>query len=121
MRDEVELLVEKTQTVEHHGFHGMAGGHHPHFRVLLGGAINDFRDAEFFKHARDQTQVISDLGAVRLRLGWDGRAIRVAHNLLLGRGIVAAPKNYSMTRAWCGIAAIEYISIEYRSIEQNSI
>src|SRR5262245_27497747 len=82
----------------------MAGGHNPHFWVLLGGAIHDFRDAEFFKHARDPPQVISDLGAVRLRLGWDGRAIRVAHNLLLGRGMVAAPKNYSMTRAWCGIA-----------------
>jgi len=58
MGDEVELLVEKTQAVEHHGFDRMAGGHNPHSRVLLGGSINDFRDAEFFKHARDQTQVI---------------------------------------------------------------
>ena len=58
MGDEVELLVNKAQTVEHHGFDRMAGGHNPHFRVLLGGSINDFRDAEFFKHARDQTQVI---------------------------------------------------------------
>jgi hypothetical protein len=85
----------------------MAGGHNPHGRGLRGGSINDFRDAAFFKHARDQTQVISDLGAVRLRLGWDGRAIRVSPNLLLGRGIGAAPKNDSMTRAWCGIAGIE--------------
>src|ERR1700757_639839 len=54
----VELLVDKTQTVEHHGFDRMAGGHNTHFRVLLGGPINDFRDAEFFKHARDQTQMI---------------------------------------------------------------
>jgi hypothetical protein len=29
-----------------------------HFRVLLGGSINDFSDAEFFKHPRDQAQVI---------------------------------------------------------------
>jgi hypothetical protein len=58
MGDEVELLVDKAQTVEHHGFDRMAGGHNPHFRVLLGGSINDFSDAEFFKHARDQTQVI---------------------------------------------------------------
>ena len=58
MGDEVELLVDKAQTVEHHGFDRMAGGHNPHGRVLLGGSINDFRDAEFFKHARDQTQVI---------------------------------------------------------------
>jgi hypothetical protein len=58
MWDEVELLVHKAQTVEHHGFDRMAGGHNPHGRVLLGGSINDFRDAECFKHARDQTQVI---------------------------------------------------------------
>ena len=58
MGDEVELLVDKAQTVEHHGFDRMAGGHNPHFRVLLGGSINDFSDAEFCKHARDQTQVI---------------------------------------------------------------
>jgi hypothetical protein len=36
----------------------MTGGHNPHFRVLLGRSINDFSDAEFFKHPRDQTQVI---------------------------------------------------------------
>jgi hypothetical protein len=36
----------------------MADGHNPHFRVLLGSAISDFRDAEFLKHPRDQTQVI---------------------------------------------------------------
>jgi hypothetical protein len=36
----------------------MAGGDNPHFRVLLGGSINDFGDAEFFKYARDQPQVI---------------------------------------------------------------
>jgi len=58
MGHEVELLVDKTQTVEHHGFDRMAGGYNPHFRVLLGGSINDCGDAEFFKHARDQTQVI---------------------------------------------------------------
>jgi len=52
------VLVKKAQTVEHHGFDRMASGDNPHFRVLLGGAINDFRDAEFFTHARDQTQVI---------------------------------------------------------------
>ncbi len=58
MWDEIELLIEKAEAIEHHDFDRMAGGHNPHFRVLLGGAINDFRDAEFFKHARDQTQVI---------------------------------------------------------------
>src|SRR5262245_47784746 len=37
MGHEVELLVDKPQTVEHHGFDRMAGGYNPHFRVLLGG------------------------------------------------------------------------------------
>ena len=58
MGHKVELLVEKAQAVEHHGFDCMASGHNPHFRVLLRRLINDLRDAEFFKHPRDQTQVI---------------------------------------------------------------
>jgi hypothetical protein len=58
MGDEVELLVEKAPAIEHHSFDRMASGDNPHFRVLLGGFINDLRDAEFFKHACDQTQVI---------------------------------------------------------------
>jgi hypothetical protein len=52
------LLIEKAQAVQDHGFDRMASGHNPHFRVLLGGSINDFRDAEFFKHPCDQHQVI---------------------------------------------------------------
>ena len=106
MRDEVQLLVEKAQPVEHHGFAGMAGGHNPHCRVLLRRLINNLRDAEFCKHSRNETQVISDLCAVRVRLGRDDRAVRVSHRLLLCRGIVAAPKNYSMTHTWCGIAGL---------------
>ena len=58
MRDEGPLLVEKAQPVEHHGFDGMAGSHNPQFRVLLRRLINDLRDAEFCKHACDETQVI---------------------------------------------------------------
>jgi hypothetical protein len=106
MGHEGELWVEKAQTIEHHGFDRMPSGHNPHFRVLLGGSLNDFRDAEFCKHPRDQAQVISDLGTVRLWLWRDGRAVRVSHSLLLCRGMVSAPKNYSMTREWCGIAGI---------------
>src|SRR5690348_13606199 len=41
---------------------------------------------------------------VRLWRWRDVRAVRVSHSLLLCRGIVATPKNYSMTRGWCGIA-----------------
>ena len=58
MRNKGELLVDKAQPVEDHGFAGMAGGHHPHFRVLLRRLSNNLRDAEFFKHPRDQAQVI---------------------------------------------------------------
>ena len=58
MRDEMELLIDEAKAVEPHGFDRMACGHKPHFRVLLGGSINDFRDAKCFKHPRDQTQVI---------------------------------------------------------------
>ena len=54
MGDEGELLVEKAQTVEHHGFDRMAGGDNPHFRILLRRLINDLRNAEFFKHPRNQ-------------------------------------------------------------------
>ena len=58
MGHEVELLIEKAQAVKDHGFDRMTYSHNPHFRVLLGGSINDFSDAEFFKHPRDQAQVI---------------------------------------------------------------
>ena len=92
MWNEIELLMDEAETVEHQGFDRMASGHHPHFWVLLGGLINHRCDAEFFTHARDQTQVIEDLCAVRLRLGRDGRAIRVSQSLLLGRGMVSALK-----------------------------
>src|SRR2546427_3920009 len=105
-RDERALLMEKAEAVEHHGLDRMAGGHNPHGRVWLGGAIHACRDAEFCKHACDQPQVISALGAVRLRRGRDVRAVRVSQSLLLYRGMVSAPKNYSMTRERCGMADI---------------
>jgi hypothetical protein len=103
-RDEGARVVEKAEAVEPHGFDGMAGSHNPHCRGLLGGAIKDFRAAKCLKHSRNQTQGISDLGAGRLWLGRERRAVRVSHSLLLCRGIVSAPKNDSMTREWCGIA-----------------
>jgi hypothetical protein len=53
MRHEGELLVDEAQAVEDHRLDRMAGGDNPHFRVLLGGLINDLSDAEFFKHPRD--------------------------------------------------------------------
>ena len=58
MGDAGELLGETAQPVEHQGCDRMAGGHKPPFWVLLGGASNDCRDAEFCQHARNQPQVI---------------------------------------------------------------
>jgi hypothetical protein len=58
MGHEVKRLSDKAKAVEHHGLDRMAGGHNPHFRVLLGGSITDVSEAEFFKHSCDQTQVI---------------------------------------------------------------
>jgi hypothetical protein len=99
MGHEGEWLVTKTPTVEHHGFARMAGGDHPHGRVLRGGSIHDCGDAKCFKHARDQTQVIEDLWAGWLRRWRDGRAIRVSHSLLLyGGDCIGPPKllNYTL-------------------------
>ena len=53
MGAEIELLVHEAQAVEDHGLDRMAGGHHPHARVLFGGLIKDLRDAECFKHPCD--------------------------------------------------------------------
>jgi hypothetical protein len=98
MRHKVELLVDEAQAVEDHGFDGMACGHQTHFRVLLGGFINDFGDTEFFKHARNKAKVISDLRAVRLRLRRDVRTVRLSHSLLLCRGdCIDTPKLLNYT------------------------
>jgi hypothetical protein len=53
-----ELLVDKAQAIEDHGFDSMASGHNPHFRVLLRRLINNLSDAKFFKHARNKAKVI---------------------------------------------------------------
>ena len=58
MGDEVELLVDKTETVEHQSFDCMASRHNAHCRVLLRRLVNDLGDAEFFKHACDKAKVI---------------------------------------------------------------
>src|SRR5262245_39872513 len=83
MGDKVQPLVKKAQTVEHYGFDCMASGHNPHCKVLLRRVINDLSNAEFFKHSRDQTQVIQDLHPVRLRLWRESRAVRPLIRLFL--------------------------------------
>src|SRR5215475_2603382 len=95
---QVQLLIHKAEPIEDHRRDRLACGHETHFWVLLDRFINDFSNAECVQHARDKAQVISDLGAVRRWLRRDVRAVRVSHSLLLCRGIVSAPKNYSMTR-----------------------
>src|SRR5262245_15962463 len=107
MRDAGERGLKNAQTVEPHGVDRMAGGAKPPCGGWLGGALTACRDAEVCTHARAQTPVLENWCAVRVRLGWEGRTIRVSPTLLLGRGMVAASKKYSMTRAWCGIAAVK--------------
>jgi hypothetical protein len=85
MGHEVELWLDKAEAVEHQGLHRMTGGHHPHGRVLRRRLIHACSDAEFCKHPRAQTYVLSDLRAVRLRRGREGRAVRASHSLLLCR------------------------------------
>jgi hypothetical protein len=68
MGHERELLGETAQTIEPHGLDRMAGSHKPRFRVLLRRLIKDCSDAEFFKHPRDQTHMIEDLGTGRVWL-----------------------------------------------------
>jgi hypothetical protein len=58
MGHEVELLVDKAETIKHHGFDRMASGHNPHFWILLRRLVDDLGDPEFFKYACDKTQVI---------------------------------------------------------------
>src|SRR5712692_3081533 len=58
MGDEIELLIDKAEAVELHGFDRMAGGHNPHFRVLLRRLINNLRYAKLLKQPCDQSQVI---------------------------------------------------------------
>ena len=86
MGHEVELVVEKTETVEPHSFDCMASGHNAHCRVLLRRLVNDLGDAEFFKYACDKAKVIEDQRAVWWRLRRDGRTVRVSHSFLLCRG-----------------------------------
>jgi hypothetical protein len=48
---QVELLVHTAESVEHHGFDGMACGHNTQLRIVLGCLLNDLSDVEFFEHA----------------------------------------------------------------------
>jgi hypothetical protein len=64
----------------------LASGHNTQCRVLLRRWINDLSHTKFFKHPRDQTQVIQDLCTVRWRLWRALRVVRWSHRLLLYRG-----------------------------------
>jgi hypothetical protein len=57
-RDEVECVVDKSQTIEHHCFDGFPDGEVPHFWVLLRRFVYDFANAKFVKHARDKAKMI---------------------------------------------------------------
>src|SRR5215475_9830205 len=82
----VPLWVEQAETVEHHGFDRLAGGHNPPCWGWLRRLVDDLGDPECFNHAGDQAQVIEDERAVWLWLRRDGRTVRVSHRLLLCTG-----------------------------------
>lgn len=45
-------------------FDGVAGGHDPHFRILLGCLVNDFTYAKLVEHAHDKTKMVQGLTPV---------------------------------------------------------
>ena len=63
-RDEGERVMEKPQAIAHHRFDGFTPGEVPHFRVLLGRAIEDVAKAEFVAHASAKAEVVQDLATV---------------------------------------------------------
>jgi hypothetical protein len=58
-------LVDKPQAIEHHGFDGLSHREVPHFRVVVGGVIEDVANAEFIEHASDKAEMVQDLATVR--------------------------------------------------------
>jgi hypothetical protein len=62
--DEGEGLVDKPQAIEPHRFDGLTRGEVPHFRVVLGRAIDDVANAELVEHASDKAEVVQDLATV---------------------------------------------------------
>ncbi len=74
MGDEVELLVDAAQAIKDHGF-GRMPTVTRRFQGFAGSLIKGLGDAELFKHARDQAQVISSLRAERLRFRRYARAV----------------------------------------------
>ena len=99
-RDEGERLIDKPQAIEHHRFDGFTHGEVPHFRVLLGRAIEDVANAEFVEHASDKAEVVQDLATVWRLVGHN--------NLLCWCGDCKGPprkhKNNSNGRERCGKA-----------------
>ena len=76
-RHEVERLVDKPQAIEHHRFDGFPHREVAHFRVLVGGLVDDVTNTEFVKHASHKPEMIEDLRAVQWRLWQEVRAVRV--------------------------------------------
>jgi hypothetical protein len=68
-RDEVERLSAKPQAVEYHRFHGFTYREVPHFRVVVGGVVENVANAEFVEHASDKAEMVQDLALVRGLVG----------------------------------------------------
>ena len=69
--------MTKAQTVQNHGLDRLSDGNHPLFVILHDDRIDEFDDAQFIHHRRNQTQVvqivalIGDRSAHRARLNMD--------------------------------------------------
>ena len=61
---QVEGLIDKAQSIEHHGLACFTCGQVSHFRVLLGGLIDDVANAEFIEHASDKAEMVQYLATV---------------------------------------------------------
>ena len=56
--DQIEGLIAKPQPVEDHRFDGFAHGEVTHFRILLGGLVDNVANAKFVEHACDKTKMV---------------------------------------------------------------
>src|ERR671933_2153472 len=57
-RYEVKRLVDKPQAIEHHRFDGFPHREVAHFRILVGGLVDNIANTEFIKHASHKSEMI---------------------------------------------------------------
>jgi hypothetical protein len=68
-------LGDTPQAIEPHGVDGFTHRQVAHVWGLVGGVVEAVAHAECFKHASHTPQLIADLRAVRVRLGWEIKTV----------------------------------------------